>query len=177
MNTIGVVGDVDETSIKIDALLVWTSPQLRRFVHEHDGSCGCRDRKSCQLLHAVLEELSFRLPDSDDAATVHAAAVPPSEIPCTSNPEGWDLEVADVDQIHQAINTCTHACPIFDACKRQAEYDDPRAMVWAGVPYDSDGIPMSIHRLPGVLLTRYNNSAVPSRSFRSEQSVQVAAAS
>ena len=176
MNTIGVVGDVDEISIKIDALLVWTSQQLRRFVHEHDGSCGCSGRTSCPLLDAVEEELSFRL-DEDGSNTEGAASVPVSEIPCTANPEGWDLEVADVDQLHQAINTCTHACPIFDACKRQAEYDDPRAMVWAGVPYDADGVPMSIHRLPGVMLTRYNNSAVPSRRFRSDQSVQIAEAS
>lgn len=152
MNTIGVVGDVDETSIKIDALLVWTSQQLRRFVHEHDGSCGCRDRKSCQLLHAVLEELSFRLPVSDDAVTVHTAAVPPSEIPCTSDPAAWDVDVADAGQLQRAIGKCAYECPIFAACKAAAT--DPRAMVWAGIAYDDEGRQITLRRIPGTLAIR-----------------------
>ncbi|BCK57300.1 hypothetical protein [Nocardia wallacei] len=63
--------------------------------------------------------------------------------PCADGPDDWDLDVGTPESWRSAIRTC-HSCPLFANCDQLAQTliargDAPRAMIWAGVAYDSAG--------------------------------------
>ncbi|WP_063044587.1 hypothetical protein [Nocardia pseudovaccinii] len=63
--------------------------------------------------------------------------------PCADGPDDWDLDVGTPESWRAAIQTCHH-CPLFAKCEQLAQTlsergDGPRAMIWAGVAYDSAG--------------------------------------
>ena len=62
---------------------------------------------------------------------------------CADGPDNWDLDVGTPDSWRAAIQTCHH-CPLFAKCGQLAQTltargDGPRAMIWAGIAYDSAG--------------------------------------
>ncbi|WP_460698718.1 hypothetical protein [Nocardia thraciensis] len=63
--------------------------------------------------------------------------------PCADGPDDWDLDVGTPESWRTAVRTC-NSCPLFTSCRQLAETliergDGPRAMIWAGVAYDSAG--------------------------------------
>ncbi|MBF6175670.1 hypothetical protein [Nocardia blacklockiae] len=63
--------------------------------------------------------------------------------PCADGPDDWDLDVGTPESWRSAIRTC-QSCPLFAKCDQLAQAliargDGPRAMIWAGVAYDSAG--------------------------------------
>ncbi|MFI7671910.1 hypothetical protein [Nocardia sp. NPDC049526] len=63
--------------------------------------------------------------------------------PCADGPDDWDLDVGTPESWRAAMRTC-ESCPVFAKCEQLAQTliergTGPRAMIWAGVPYDSAG--------------------------------------
>ncbi|WP_067900435.1 hypothetical protein [Nocardia vaccinii] len=63
--------------------------------------------------------------------------------PCADDPNDWDLDVGTPDSWRAAVQTCFE-CPLRVTCDQlvqelTARGDGPRAMIWAGVAYDSTG--------------------------------------
>lgn len=63
--------------------------------------------------------------------------------PCADGPDDWDLDVGNPESWRSAVRTCA-ACPLLAECSQLAQAltargDGPRAMIWAGVAYDSAG--------------------------------------
>ncbi len=74
-------------------------------------------------------------------ATVAVAAA--HRPPCADGPDDWDLDVGTPDSWRAAVRICA-SCPLLTECSQLAEAliargDGPRAMIWAGVAYDSAG--------------------------------------
>ncbi|MFB8281089.1 hypothetical protein [Nocardia colli] len=62
---------------------------------------------------------------------------------CADRPDDWDLDTGSPEAWRKAIEICTD-CPLITQCRELAESlaqrgDAPRAMIWAGVPYDNTG--------------------------------------
>ncbi|MGW4843063.1 hypothetical protein [Nocardia brasiliensis] len=62
---------------------------------------------------------------------------------CADRPDDWDLDTGTPDTWRNAIELC-NACPLLGQCRELADSltsrgDVPRAMIWAGIPYDSTG--------------------------------------
>lgn len=145
MNTIGVVGDVDEISIKIDAMLGWSGHQLRKFLQSHDSLCDCDISAQCAIYRAANEEAFFRRNPSDLPSgdmSLHRDVTRP----CAADPCGWDTDVASTGQLLVAIDAC-NACPFRQTCSDDAKRLPTQSMVWAGIPYDRDGDPIRLSAL------------------------------
>ncbi|WP_280393725.1 hypothetical protein [Nocardia brasiliensis] len=87
--------------------------------------------------------------------TVELHAIPPGQATptapapitrkplCADRPDDWDLDTGTPDAWRNAIEICGR-CPLLGQCRELAETltdrgDVPRAMIWAGVPYDNAG--------------------------------------
>lgn len=73
------------------------------------------------------------------SAPVRAAHRPP----CADGPDDWDLDVGNPESWRAAVRICS-GCPLLTECSQLAQTlitrgDGPRAMIWAGVAYDSAG--------------------------------------
>jgi hypothetical protein len=63
--------------------------------------------------------------------------------PCSDHPDDWDLDSGSPESWRRAIATC-HSCELLASCSSlastlTAQGQSPRAMIWAGVPYDNSG--------------------------------------
>lgn len=63
--------------------------------------------------------------------------------PCADGPDDWDLDVGNPESWRAAVRICS-GCPLLSECSQLAQTliargDTPRAMIWAGVAYDSAG--------------------------------------
>ncbi|WP_157762655.1 hypothetical protein [Nocardia yamanashiensis] len=74
---------------------------------------------------------------------VHSATTSSKRPPCADDPSDWDLDVGTPETWRNAMRVC-HDCPLLASCTQLVETftargDVPRAMIWAGVPYDNVG--------------------------------------
>ncbi len=63
--------------------------------------------------------------------------------PCADGPDDWDLDVGTPESWRAAVLACQD-CPLRVSCEQLAQEltargAGPRAMIWAGVAYDSAG--------------------------------------
>jgi hypothetical protein len=63
--------------------------------------------------------------------------------PCADGPDDWDLDVGTPQSWRAAMRIC-ESCPLFRNCEQLVETliergTGPKAMIWAGVAYDSAG--------------------------------------
>jgi hypothetical protein len=59
-------------------------------------------------------------------------------IPCSDDPQSWDVDAATPSQLIAAAERCGE-CPFFDACDQEAKSGLAASMVWAGTIYDELG--------------------------------------
>ncbi|MBB5918785.1 hypothetical protein BJY24_007697 [Nocardia transvalensis] len=84
-----------------------------------------------------------QIPAASTASTARPLPKSSHRPPCADGPDDWDLDVGTPESWQSAVRTC-HSCPLFDNCSQLAQSlitrgDGPRAMIWAGVAYDSAG--------------------------------------
>lgn len=66
-----------------------------------------------------------------------------SRPPCADRPDDWDLDMGTLDSWRAAVSVCEN-CPLLAGCADLAQTliergAAPRALIWAGVAYDSAG--------------------------------------
>ena len=95
---------------------------------------------SRQISHGTA--VSPRISTTSGASTT--ASTPSGHRPlCADGPNDWDLDVGSPESWRSAIRVCA-SCPLLTQCSEMAQTliargDGPRAMIWAGVAYDSAG--------------------------------------
>lgn len=76
---------------------------------------------------------------------------PDAAVPlCAARPAHWDLDADGVDEngleatirTWQSAITACRACPMLQHCRAQAEREQPKDMIWAGVAYGDSGQPI-----------------------------------
>lgn len=163
---------VDATSVrqhkrpKTSRLTASTLDRLFRIAAQHapvsgGGRCArcgftyAESTDDCPILRATRKELTRRgeVAITTLAQTSPTSGVANSQRPCLSNPALWDTDQAPYRGIVRAIELCA-ACPLLAICRETAAEDrsngrPPSSMVWAGIPYDSDGDPIQIGGLKG----------------------------
>ncbi|MGW4338536.1 hypothetical protein ACWEK5_37915 [Rhodococcus koreensis] len=75
----------------------------------------------------------------------------PTVLPCSIDPQSWDIDEGSYRAGLDAQRECLQRCPRLSACRAEVSAmvsagDPPRSMIWAGVAYRHDGTAVATAR-------------------------------